>query len=194
MKSALSLWFRGRLAAKRLLLFGAAAPILGCGAAPDQSSFAALAALTESDLAIARLYAAPVPGIGLFASHPWFVVKRAESRGFDRWEVWPEAGEPYGYVRQNLFPAEGDVISDGANIIAELQGAAAEPVVDFIYSQSPSYPCRDTYVLFPGPNSSSYAQWVLEGTGWSATLPPTAIGKDLSCAGPAKSKSNMRQS
>lgn len=194
MKSTLPLWFRGRQAAKRLLLLGVALLILGCGTVPDQSAFVALSALTENGLAIARLYAAPLPGIGLIASHPWFVVKRAESHGFDRWEVWPEAGEPFGHVRRNLFPVEGDVDSDGGYIIAELQGDAAEPIVNFIYSQSATYPCRDHYVLFPGPNSSSYAQWVLDGTGWSAMLPPTAIGKDISCAGPAKSKSNMRQS
>lgn len=194
MKSAQPKWIPGRRAAKRLLLLGAAAPFLGCGTTPDQGAFAALSSLPENGLAIARLYAAPLPGIGLVAIHPWFVVKQAESTSFDRWEVWPVAGEPFGHVRENLFAAEGDASSDRSYVIAELQGAAAEPVVDFIYSQSPSYPCRDHYALLPGPNSSSYAQWVLDGTGWNAALPPSAIGKDVACSGPAKPNSNMRQS
>lgn len=173
--------FHGRRSAKWILFFAAAA-VPACGTVmPDQSIFAALSALRDSGLAIARLYAAPIPGIEFLAIHPWFVVKTADSTSYTRWEVWQDAGGSFGHVRRNLQSAEADVGAGGAYVIAELQGAAAAAVVDFINTQSPTYPCRDNYVLFPGPNSNSYAQWVLDNTGWNATLPPSAIGKDVPC-------------
>ncbi|MBN2562140.1 MAG: DUF3750 domain-containing protein [Phycisphaerae bacterium] len=151
----------------------------GCyGPVPDQSQFAPLGSLADGGLAVVRLYAAPIHPIELIATHPWFVVKRADETTFDRWEVQPWAREPYGHVLLNDRSATEDLDPD-AYVVAELIGEQAEAVIDFIEMQSPHYPCQDTYVLVPGPNSNSYAQWVLDNTGWAVALPCTAIGKDV---------------
>jgi hypothetical protein len=144
---------------------------------PDQSLFAPLPTLRLGGQAVARLYAAPIPGLEVIASHPWFVIQSAGSDTLTRWEVWPAAGGPHGHVRKNLFTPEEDIGAGGQYIIAELTGQSAQPVVDFIESQSPTYPCKDHYMLL-GPNSSTYAQWVLDNTGWNVTLPCAAVGKD----------------
>ncbi|HWL92159.1 MAG TPA: DUF3750 domain-containing protein [Phycisphaerae bacterium] len=165
-----------------LFLVPALLAITGCGtSAPalDPSQLASLYDLNQTGQAVVRLYAAPIPGIEGIATHPWFVVKHANWNGFNRWEVWQDAGYPYGHVRLNLQYLEDDVGAGGATVVAELVGPAAESVVSFIESQSPFYPCQNYYEYFPGPNSNSYAQWVLDNTGWQVTLPSTSIGADV---------------
>lgn len=151
----------------------------GDGFSPDQSQFARLETLATSDQAVARLYAAPLAGVESVAVHPWFVVKRAGASEFERWEVWPVLALPYGHVRKNRIPPEADAGAGGVFVVAELIGQPAEPVAQFVQSQSPNYPCRFLYVLLPGPNSSSYAQWILDNTYWNAALPPNAIGRHV---------------
>jgi hypothetical protein len=156
--------------------------LVGCLSAPpppDQTQYAPLDTLRDNGQAVVRLYAAPLPIVEAFAIHAWFVVKNRASAEFHRWEEWVEAAGPYGYVREDLFPPEGDYGVGSAYVLAELIGAEAEPVAAFIETQSPGYPCRNQFDLFRGPNSSTFVQWVLDGAGWDVALPPSAIGKDV---------------
>ncbi len=156
--------------------------MLGCDSGiPDQNLFLPLDTVLSNSQALVRLYSAPIPELEGIATHPWFIVKRKNANTYSRWEVWQDAGGLYGHVRQNFLTAESGVGAGGTYVIAELQGPVAESVVEFIYTESPTYPCKDNYVLFPGPNSNSYAQWVLTETGWNVTLPDSAIGKDVPC-------------
>lgn len=156
-------------------------PPLSCAWSPetDQSQFAPLSELARSRQAVVRLYSAPIPGLEAIATHPWFVVKAAGATRFDRWELLSDAGGPYGHVRKNRMAPESGVGAGGVFIVGELIGAEAEPVVEFIEAQSPTYTCRDTY-FFLGPNSNTYAQWILDQTGWRLTMPASAIGAGAS--------------
>ncbi len=149
-------------------------------APPDQNQFLPLESLRDNGLAVARIYAAPIPAMPGIAVHTWLVVKEANAPSFDRWEVWQTARGPYQHVRHNLMSPTRDVGAEGTYLVAEVIGPEAEPIVEFVVSQSPSYACRGTYTYFPGPNSNTYTQWVLDNTAWNATLPPSAIGKDAS--------------
>ncbi len=144
---------------------------------PDQSRFEDLEALAQSDEAVVRVYVAPVRVLDFLATHAWFVVKTADEHAFTRWEVSHRWGEPYGYVRMNFREPEADVGAGGAFILTELMGEEAARVVEFINNESPLYPCRDLYLYYPGPNSNTYMQWVLDQTGWDVTLPSTSIGQ-----------------
>jgi len=148
--------------------------------APPQPQFAPLDTLLDDPKeSVVRLYLTPTGGFELIAVHPWFVVRRAGEPSPSRWEVWPYAEAPYGHVRVNLkAPEQGNHGAGNVHIWAELTGDAAEAVGAFIENESPNYECRDSYAYFPGPNSNTYAQWVLDQTGWEVVLPPTAIGKD----------------
>lgn len=163
---------------------GAAAIALVCGcfaeaSIPDQEQFAPLSELETSGLAVARVYAAPIPRIESIAVHCWFVIKSADSQAFDRWEVFERNTGAYGHVFMNDRSPTAGVGAGGTFVIAEVTGSEAEPIVEFIQTASPAYPCKDEYVLFPGPNSNSFAQWILDSTGWDVTLPSRAIGKDI---------------
>jgi hypothetical protein len=171
-------------------LIGVASVSAGCMGwvpVPDQSEYAPLASLADSGQAVARLYVAPIPFLDGIAVHPWFVVKRADATQFDRWEVMPDMWLPlfagaearYGQVFLNLDSPEFYPGYAGSYVIAELIGSEAEPIVAFIEFHSPEYSCRARYVLLPGPNSSTYAQWVLDNAGWDVDLPAAALGKDF---------------
>lgn len=55
----------------------------------------------------------------------------------------------------------------------------AAAVADFIVDESPNYPCCGAYDDLPGPNSNTYAQWVLHHSHWDVPLPESAIGMDF---------------
>lgn len=159
-------------------LSGVLAILSGCGdPLPDQSQFQPLDVLAETNQAVVRIYGAPVP---LFygAIHTWFAVKRADATTFDRWEVWVLSGDPYGFVWKNLFAPDAGIGGGNAKVIAELIGPEADPIIDFIETESPSYPYDNHYVFFPGPNSNSYTEWVIENSHWDVKLPDKAIGWD----------------
>jgi hypothetical protein len=177
--------FRRVLALPALLL----SSLGGCSAwkgISDQSRFASLDEIAHDGKAFVRLYAAPVPSVEHLAVHAWFVVKAAESESFERWEVWQDAGVKltnpsvvsYGHVYRNLQGPTADVGAGGTYILAEQIGPEADSVVRFIQSQSPSYPLRSRYSYYPGPNSNTYIQWVLNCSGWAVRLPAAAIGKN----------------
>lgn len=151
----------------------------GRGSIPDQSEFESLASLSANGKIVVRLYAEPIPGLESIAIHPSFVLKWADETAFDRWEVWRSTGGPYGHVRKNRNGPTSVVGAGGEYVLAELIGPAAEFVVAFIETESPDYTCRNHYVYFPGPNSNTYAQWILDNTGWDVNLPAAALGKDV---------------
>lgn len=142
-----------------------------------RSGFDSLETLRTNDQAVARVYGAPIPYLKTIAIHSWFVIKAADEREFERWEVWQNAGGPYGHVRRNLMSPERDVGAGGVFVIAERIGDEAASIVDFIRNRSPDYPCRNHYFVL-GNNSNTYPQWVFDQTGWNVVLPRTAVGKD----------------
>lgn len=160
-----------------ILCFVAVASCGGPGF-PDQTAFRPLSKLRETEEACVRVYGAPIPYLRRFAIHTWFVVKRARSYELHRWEVWQEAGGPYGHVQRDLLDPEQDVGAGGTHVIAELRGEMAEKVARFIETQSPRYPWRHEYTYFPGPNSNTYTAWVLNKAAWQTPLPWTAAGKN----------------
>ncbi len=82
------------------------------------------------------------------------------------------------------MPPTSDVEADGTYVVAEVIGADAEAIIASVAGESPAYECRDTYTVFPGPNSNTYTQLVLDSTAWNVTLPPSAIGKGATATGP----------
>lgn len=123
-----------------------------------------------------QLHLSAVPFSGQRAVHPFFLV-RGEDQGFHRYEVWQSPGEQgsHVWVDEN---APGFTMDTGTVLWAQVQGQQALRVVEVLQS---SYPCAERYLLLPGPNSNTYAAWVLEQSGWSVTLPEQALGKGWGC-------------
>jgi hypothetical protein len=147
--------------------------------APEQEAFAPLEEMAAKQEAVVRVCACPVPYLDGFAMHPWFLAKRADSATFHRWEVWQTLWGEYGHVVRDRNPPMWDMRTGKAVVLAERVGPEAEEVITFIEAASPEYPCRNDYAYVPGPNSNTYAQWVLDATGWQVSLPPTAIGAGM---------------
>jgi hypothetical protein len=64
-------------------------------------------------------------------------------------------------------------------LLADLRGAAAEPLIPRIERAAQTYPYGDEYRAWPGPNSNTFTAWVTRAVPeLRADLPPTAIGKD----------------
>jgi len=104
-----------------------------------------------------------------FAVHPWFVVNKQGV--ISRWEVLftdVPTKTNWGHLYLNRFPPfQGiEVIHFSqkyfwkAKLFAKIEGQEAKQMADFIENSQTLYPFRDTYAL-RGPNSNTYAQWIL---------------------------------
>jgi hypothetical protein len=116
---------------------------------------------SDPDIAV-ELWTARIPGLGRFAEHHWFVVCRPGSA--DRWEVWQTPNEcdtSWGHLHCNLqHPAAG--VGNGAGrMITRWTGDDGAYLAIRIEATPDVYPWLDEYRVFPGPNSNTYAQWVL---------------------------------
>ena len=129
---------------------------------------------------VVELRAARIPRIGAVAHHHWLVV-RAPGRA-ERWEVWqrPAAGgESWGHLHRNLLPAEQGVGGGGSWLAAAFEGDAAAALADRLARAATEYPWRHAYRYWPGPNSNTFAQWVL---GTRHRLPWRGIGRSYSAS------------
>jgi hypothetical protein len=64
-------------------------------------------------------------------------------------------------------------------LLAERRGAAVDELIARIEGAAADYPYRDTYRVWPGPNSNTFTAFLLRAVPeLKADLPPTAIGKD----------------
>lgn len=140
----------------------------------DDAHWAAELVVPEG--AAVQLHLSAVPFSGQRAVHPFFVV-RGEDQALHRYEVWQSPGErgSHVWVDEN---APGFTMDTGTVLWAQVQGAQAQGVIEVLQS---AYPCADRYTLLPGPNSNTYAAWVLEQSGWDVALPRQSLGKAWGC-------------
>lgn len=117
---------------------------------------------------------------GLFAVHTWIATKKAGDPHYRvhqviGWRAW--RGQP-------VLTSESDTpdrvwFGNPPTLLARLSGSDASRAIETLDSINASYPYRDSYRLWPGPNSNTYVAHVgrsLPQLG--LLLPPTAIGKD----------------
>ncbi len=125
------------------------------------------------------------------ARHSWLVVNK---RGVvSRWEVFwrPTRGEEsWGYLHKDFHtPTQGiekffflkKPFWGPGKLVGYVEGdeqSVAGQMANFIEASPKTYPYRDTYTL-TGPNSNTYAQWVLNKFPQSGLrLPWNCFGKN----------------
>jgi len=146
---------------------------------PPQEQFAPTRELVESGQSVVRLYVAQVGGgLGFLSTHAWFLTKPADRDSFQRWEVSYIPDGPYEHVRLNHRLPTEYVSGSRVFVWAERVGPEAAGLVEFIEANAPLYPCRSHYYFYPGPNSNTFIQWMLDEAGWDVELPYTSIGSD----------------
>lgn len=144
----------------------------------DRSSAGLLPKASEHPDAMIRVFAArTVRWRGIFAVHTWIVVKERGASRYSRYDytAW---GEP---IRTNGFAADARWFGAVPETIAALDGPEASRLIPKIRNVVENYKFRayGDYNAWPGPNSNTFVQAVLDAVPELKTvLPPTAIGKD----------------
>ena len=130
--------------------------------------------------AIVQIYAAKLWGMrGLFADHTWVSVKRRNADSYTVYEVigWRRySGRGVLRIAQDL--PDRRWFGNEPHVLFELRGERAEAAAANIEEAAHSYPWPDEYRAFPGPNSNTFTQWIVERVPEiDLTLPLRAVGK-----------------
>jgi hypothetical protein len=123
----------------------------------------------------AQLRYAPLPYIGAFAWHYWFVVSG------HRWEVWQtkNAGGSscIGHVHCDLKAPEDSVGGGPSRLAMTWEGDEAHRILE-VLNRVETYPACQRYHYWPGPNSNTFVAWVLREARIDYALDPRGIGKN----------------
>jgi hypothetical protein len=133
---------------------------------------------------VVELRAAKIPGwMGFFADHYWLLVLtgvEGESHTTcDRWEVWQHANgcdSSWGHLHKNLLDPFQGVGNGPSRSIKQWSGDDAAALIKIIDSAPDEYPFNNRYGYWPGPNSNTFAQWVVRD---QIRLGIRAIGRDF---------------
>jgi hypothetical protein len=114
---------------------------------------------------------------GIFATHPWIVVKKSGASAYTRYEVVGWGAGPK--LRTDYATADGLWYGSEPTLLVDLRGPRADALVDRIQSAVASYPFKEAYRTWPGPNSNTFLAHVArEVPELSLDIPASAIGKD----------------
>ena len=131
---------------------------------------------------VVQLRSATLPSVlRAIAVHHWFVVFDPETGAITRWEVWQNrgaGGRSWGHLHQDLMPADRPVGGGPMAIEAEWTGEDAARLRE-VLERPEEYPFPEVYRYWPGPNSNTYAAWVLARAGLLHDFDPRGIGKDF---------------
>lgn len=129
---------------------------------------------------IVQLRVAKIPGIiGMIAVHYWFVI--IKDNQFERWEIWQRANrgkQSWGHLHKNLMPYDRGVGNGNSWIESQWFGNRADALIEIIENTPRIYPYNYKYRYYPGPNSNTYVQWILNQGNTNYLLGKKGIGKD----------------
>jgi hypothetical protein len=127
---------------------------------------------------VVQLRYATLPSLlRFFAVHYWFVVW--DSDGCHRWEVWQTknaGGRSIGHLHCDLKHPDAGVGGGPARLAAQWTGDQAI-AIKRVLEKAQAYPFCQKYRYWPGPNSNTFAAWVLRQAGVQHKLGPLALGK-----------------
>ncbi len=131
-----------------------------------------------------ELLAARIPGIpGIIADHYWLLILRSCKvqclDTCDRWEVWQypyQNDSCWGHLHKNLLPPYQGVGNGPSRLIRQWLDEEALSIIGRIESSPNNYPFTHQYGYWPGPNSNTFAQWVVQD---QMTLGSRAIGRSF---------------
>jgi hypothetical protein len=114
---------------------------------------------------------------GYVATHPWIIVKRTGADRFTRYEVVGWGGRQA--LKVNYALPDGYWYGAEPAVMAEYRGAGVDQLIDRIEAAVETYPFKDQYRSWPGPNSNTFLAHVArEVPELRLDIPANAIGKD----------------
>jgi hypothetical protein len=133
----------------------------------------------ETGDAIIHVYGADAWGWrGWFAIHTWIAIKRTDDDHYTIYDVvgWRGFnGQPVTRIRRDI----PDRYWYGAKpkLLNAHRGPQAEALIDAIHKAALSYPWKNTYKVYPGPNSNTFTAWIAQQVPeLELDLPFSAIG------------------
>ncbi len=129
--------------------------------------------------AVLQVYGADAWGWrGWFAIHTWIAVKRSGEDGYTVFEVigWRQhRGQPVLRIARD-YP-DRYWFGEKPKLLVGHQGAGVDELIDAVEQAALSYPWKDSYKVFPGPNSNTFTAWVAKQVPeLELELPFSAIG------------------
>jgi hypothetical protein len=131
--------------------------------------------------AVVQVYAARAfSWRGAFGVHTWISAKPTGAAHFTVYHVvgWRVRGGGDAVVIERDIPDRlwYDSVPE---ILTDIRGPGVDAVIAKIDAAARAYPYRDTYTVWPGPNSNTFTAWIARRVPeLQLDLPPTAIGKD----------------
>ena len=131
-----------------------------------------------------ELRAAKIPGLpGLIADHYWLLIHHPNNHqhhaSCDRWEVWQHSNQNHscwGHLHKNLLPPKQGVGNGPSRLIHTWTAVDALRLATRIETSPTQYPYIEKYRYWPGPNSNTYAQWIVRD---QLLLGKRAIGREF---------------
>ena len=146
----------------------------------DSSGQAPDPALTRE--AVIQVYAArAVRWRGAFGVHTWTAVKAQNAERYTRFEVMGfGVGNGRQAVRVHEAVADGYWFGNLPTLLRDVRGGdEVDALIERLHGAAATYPYRDEYRVWPGPNSNTFiAHLAREVPELGVELPSTAIGKD----------------
>ena len=127
---------------------------------------------------IVQLRAAKIPFIGAIAIHYWYVILQENQA--TRWEIWQKthlSADSWGHLHKNLMPINSGVGNGASWRETVWTGELAHQLAEILENSPETYPHKYLYRYFPGPNSNTYAQWILNQVKSDYRLSIKGIGK-----------------
>src|SRR4030095_10803327 len=110
--------------------------------------------------------------------HPWVALR--DRAGWERWEVMCC---PDGSSLDTVQRSERSPLSDAGGGGGKRAGHGvfrdeeARRMIACVRREAPRYPYRHSYAAWPGPNSNTFVDWLLERCSIPVSLPPASIRK-----------------
>ncbi len=109
-----------------------------------------------------ELRGAKIPYLGLIAIHYWFVVKFNSTS--ERWEIWQNQNRGqicWGHLHLNLMSVTQGVGNGDSWLETFWEEDDGSQLKTIIHQSPDNYPYNYLYRYYPGPNSNTYVQWIL---------------------------------
>ena len=117
---------------------------------------------------------------GIFGVHTWISVKPTNASEYTVYQLvgWRLRRGEDAIVIQRDIPDRlwYDAIPE---LLVDVRGAGVDELIKKVDKAAKTYPYRNTYSVWPGPNSNTFIAWIGRIVPeLRLDLPPTAIGKD----------------
>lgn len=131
--------------------------------------------------AVIQVYGADVWGVrGHFAIHTWVATKNSGEQTYTIYQVigWRLQREGTAVSITQGMP-DRPWFRSPAILLHEIKGPAAAALIPQVAQAARDYPYANEYVMWPGPNSNSFTEWIAqEIPELGLDLPFKAIGKN----------------